>query len=230
MDVHNTVMYTLKATKKEYPQNLKNIYRYPKVLYCNGRKEILSERLITIVGTREMTTYGKSVVNELLSCVPRELNIAFVSGLAIGVDSQVHKMCLKRGLDTVAVVAGGIGSGFPKINNEIYEKICKKGLVLAEFPKGTEIRKGMFPIRNRILAGISDTTIVIEGGLNSGSLITANLALEYGRDVFVIPGDITRGSSKGGNNLIKQGADVITGIEDFLSIIGISGEQMRIGI
>ncbi len=223
-------MYTLKASETAYPQNLKNIYRYPNVLYCKGRKEILSERLITIVGTREMTTYGESVVKKLLSSVPKDLDVAFVSGLAIGIDSQVHKICLERGLDTVAVIAGGIDKGFPERNRAIYDEICKKGIALAEFPQGTEIKRGMFPIRNRILAGLSDTAIVIEGGLKSGSLLTANLALEYGRDVFVIPGDITRKSSKGCNNLIKQGADVITGVEDFLDILGISGEQIRIGI
>lgn len=223
-------MYTIKASNKEYPSDLRNIYRYPNVLYCKGNKEILSRRLITIVGTRTMSTYGKWVVRNLLSSVPKELNIAFVSGLAIGIDSQVHMMCLERGLKTVAVIAGGIDKGFPERNRGIYDEICRKGIVVAEFPEGTQTRKGMFPIRNRILAGMSDTTIVIEGGLESGSLLTANLALEYGRDVFVVPGDITRESSKGCNSLIKQGADIITGVEDFLGILGIDGQQIRIGI
>ncbi len=223
-------MYTIKASDKEYPSDLRNIYRYPNVLYCKGNKEILSKRLITIVGTRTMSTYGKWVVRYLLSFVPKELNVAFVSGLAIGIDSQVHRMCLEKGLSTIAVIAGGIDKGFPEQNRGIYDEICKKGIVAAEFPKGTQTRKEMFPIRNRILAGMSDTTIVIEGGLESGSLLTANLALEYGRDVFVVPGDITRESSKGCNSLIKQGADIITGIEDFLGILGIDGEQIRIGI
>lgn len=223
-------MYIIKAADKEYPGNLRNIYRYPNVLYCKGNKEILSRRLITIVGTRAMSTYGGWVVRNLLSSVSKELNVAFVSGLAIGIDSQVHKMCLEKGLATIAVIAGGIDKGFPAQNREIYEEICKKGTVVAEFPEGTETRKEMFPIRNRILAGMSDTTIVIEGGLNSGSLLTANLALEYGRDVFVVPGDITRESSKGCNSLLKQGADIITGVEDFLDILGIDGEQIRIGI
>ena len=223
-------MYILKTSDAEYPQNLKNIYRYPKFLYCEGKREILFKRLITIVGTRGMTTYGELVVKELLSSIPIDLNVAFVSGLAIGIDSQVHNICLERGLDTIAVIAGDISSGFPERNRNIYDEICKKGLVVAEFPKGTETRREMFPIRNRILAGMSDTTIVIEGGLKSGSLLTANLALEYGRDVFVIPGDITRESSKGCNSLIKQGADVITGVEDFLDIMGIDGQQIQIGI
>ena len=223
-------MYIIKASNKEYPSNLRNIYRYPNVLYCKGNKEILSRRLITIVGTRAMSTYGRWVVRNLLSSVSKELNVAFVSGLAIGVDSQVHKMCLERGLATVAIVAGGIDKGFPEQNRGIYDEISKKGIVVAEFPEGTQTRKEMFPIRNRILAGVSDTTIVIEGGLDSGSLLTANLALEYGRDVFVVPGDITRESSKGCNYLIKQGADIITGVEDFLDILRIDGEQIRIGI
>ena len=223
-------MYAIKVSDKEYPSNLKNIYRYPNVLYCKGNKEILSKRLITIVGTRAMSTYGEWVVRNFLSSVPKELNVAFVSGLAIGIDSQVHKICLEKGLATVAVIAGGIDKGFPEQNRGVYEEICKKGIVAAEFPQGTIIKKGMFPIRNRILAGLSDTTIVIEGGLESGSLLTANLALEYGRDVFVVPGDITRESSKGCNYLIKQGADIITGVEDFLDILRIDGEQIRIGI
>lgn len=223
-------MYIINSLAKEYPSNLRHIYRYPKILYCIGNKEILSKRLITIVGTRSMSTYGKLVVRNLLSSVPRNLNVAFVSGLAIGIDSEVHKICLERNLSTLAVVAGGIDKGFPKQNKDVYEQICKKGIVIAEFPKGTKIRKGMFPARNRILAGMSDTTIVVEGGLNSGSLLTATLALEYGRDVFVIPGDITRESCKGCNSLIKQGADVITGVDDFLDILGINGDQMKIGI
>jgi len=223
-------MYTVESSSKEYPSNLLNIYRYPKILYCRGNREILSKRLITIVGTRTMSTYGQLVVKNLLSSVPSELNVAFVSGLAIGIDSEVHKTCLERSLSTVAVVAGGIDKGFPEQNRGMYERICKKGLTIAEFPKGTQVQKGMFPIRNRILAGISDTTIVVEGGLNSGSLLTATLALEYGRDVFVVPGDIMRESCKGCNGLIKQGADVITGVEDFLDILGINGEQIRIGI
>jgi len=223
-------MYAIKASGKEYPSNLKNIYRYPNILYCKGNKEILSKRLITIVGTRTMSTYGKWVVRKLLSSVPKELNVAFVSGLAIGIDSQVHLMCLEKGLATVSVIAGGIDKGFPERNRGIYDEICRKGIVVAEFPEGTQTRKEMFPIRNRILAGMSDTTIVIEGGLESGSLLTASLALEYGRDVFVVPGDITRESSKGCNSLIKQGADIITGVEDFLDILGIDGQQIRIGI
>lgn len=223
-------MYTIKASDKEYPINLLNICRYPQILYCKGDKEIFSKRLITVVGTRSMSTYGRWVVRNLFSNIPKDFPVAFVSGLAIGIDSLVHQICLENKLSTIAVIAGGIDNGFPIRNKELYEDICKNGLVLAEFPIGTKIKRGMFPIRNRILAGISDTTIIIEGGISSGTMLTANLALEYGRDVFVIPGDITRASSQGCNNLIKQGADIITGVDDFFDILGIKKGQMSINV
>ncbi len=211
-----------------YPSVLKQIYNYPKCLYYKGNIEILKTRMVTIVGTRKITSYGKKVVRSILYNFPSGLFVSFVSGLAIGIDVYVHKVCMENNLRTVAVVAGGLDNGYPKCNKREYEQISETNLVLAEYPCGTKLIKGMFPIRNRILAGISDTVVVIEGDIDSGSMITANLALEYGRDVYVIPGDIFRKTSRGCNELIKQGAGIITSREDFLNIFNIYSEQMYI--
>ncbi|MDD4382119.1 MAG: DNA-processing protein DprA [Candidatus Dojkabacteria bacterium] len=211
-----------------YPFLLKQIHNYPKCLYYKGDLELLKGRLVTIVGTRKITSYGKQVVRSMLYNFPSLLSVSFVSGLAIGVDVYVHRLCLENNLRTVAVVAGGLDNGYPKCNGKEYEQISETNLVLAEYPCGTKLIKGMFPIRNRILAGISDTVIVIEGDIDSGSMITADLALEYGRDVYVIPGDIFRKTSRGCNELIKQGAGIIASREDFLNIFNIYSEQMYI--
>lgn len=211
-----------------YPLLLKQIHDYPKCLYYKGDINLLKMRMVTIVGTRDITSYGEEVITNILYNFPTEFPVSFVSGLAIGVDVYVHRMCLENNLRTVAVVAGGLDSGYPKRNIKVYEQISETNLILAEYPCGTKLIKGMFPIRNRILAGISDTVIVIEGDIDSGSLITANLALEYGRDVYVIPGDIFRKTSRGCNELIKQGADIITSREDFLNIFNIYLDQMYI--
>jgi DNA processing protein len=211
-----------------YPTLLKQIYNYPRCLYYKGNINLLKGRMITIVGTRDITTYGEEVIKSIFYNFPIDLQVSFVSGLAIGVDVYVHKVCLENNLRTVAVVAGGLDGGYPKRNVKVYEQISETDLILAEYPCGTKLIKGMFPIRNRILAGISDTIIVIEGDVDSGSMITANLALEYGRDVYVIPGDIFRKTSRGCNQLIKQGAGIITSREDFLNIFNIYFDQMYI--
>jgi DNA processing protein len=126
--------------------------------------------------------------------------------LAYGVDSCAHNLALKRGIGTVAVVAGGIDKGFPSGNSKLYEDLCNRGAVISEFPPGKNIVKGMFPMRNRLMAAMSSSTLVVEAGERSGSLITSQVALDLGRDVFSVPGDINRTYSRGCNRLIAGGA------------------------
>ena len=220
-------MAVIKFGEMEYPELLKEIHNPPRNLFCRGNTRLLSKRCITIVGTREATRYGYSVLNILLKKYIGLLDVCIVSGMARGIDTAVHSRCLELGIPTIAVIAGGVENIYPASSGYIYEEICKKGLVIAEYDGRVEMHKGMFPMRNRILAGISDTTVVIEAGLKSGSLLTANLALEFGRDIFVVPGDINKESSQGCNMLIKQGAEVITSPEDFMAILGLENHQFK---
>lgn len=212
---------------ERYPKLLREIHNPPQHIYFKGNVDFLSKRCITIVGTREATIYGKRVLDMFLKSYMNVLDICVVSGMAHGIDTMVHRRCLKLGIPTIAVIAGGIENIYPISNAELYKEICKNGLVMAEYEGMVAMHKGMFPMRNRILAGISDTTVVIEADIQSGSLVTANLALEFGRDVYVVPGDITRNTSHGCNMLIKQGAEIISSEEDFKEILGIKGEQFK---
>lgn len=211
----------------KYPNLLKEIHNPPKQLHCNGDMDLLTKRCLTIVGTRKATRYGKEVLDMFLQPYLVDLDICVVSGLAEGIDTMAHRRCLELGIPTIAVIAGGIGNIYPISNTKLYEDISEKGLVMAEYEGKVEMHKGMFPMRNRILAGISEITIVIEADIQSGSLVTANLALEYGRDVYVIPGDIFKSTSRGCHSLIKQGAGIIGSEEDFKQVLGVEGEQIK---
>jgi DNA processing protein len=210
-----------------YPRFLKEIHKPPKQLHCKGNVDLLKKRCLTIVGTRKATRYGKEVLDMLLQPYLIDLDICIVSGLAEGIDTMGHRRCLELGIPTIAVIAGGIGNIYPLSNAKLYEDISEKGLVMAEYGGKVEMHKGMFPMRNRILAGISETTVVIEADIQSGSLVTANLALEFNRDVYVIPGDIFKSTSRGCHSLIKQGAGIIAGEEDFKQVLGIEGDQIK---
>ena len=212
----------------KYPSLLKEIHNPPKRLYYKGNIDLLTKKILTIVGTRKATKYGFEVLNMLLQTYPIDLDICIVSGLARGIDTMVHRRCLELGIPTIAVIAGGIENIYPISNTKLYNDICSRGLVMAEYDGKVDMHKGMFPMRNRILAGLSETTIVIEADIRSGSLVTANLALEFNRDVYVIPGDITKDMSRGCNLLIKQGADVITCEDDLKQILGIEAEQLKL--
>ena len=158
---------------KEYPKSLKNIADPPKEIYCIGNLDLLNFPCVTIVGTRAMTKYGQKVVENFLVEELNNLDIVFVSGLAKGIDTQVHSCCLKNGLKTIAVVAGGIDVGYPKSNIELYKRISKEGLVISEYPRGFRLEKYMFPRRNRIMVGISNSVIVIKSIEKGGYLISA---------------------------------------------------------
>lgn len=223
-------MPILEYSNTVYPYLLKEIYHPPKLLYYVGDIDLLKRRCITIIGTRSITQYGKYIVKYLLDEGIKDLDIAIVSGMALGVDALVHRTCLDLGIKTVAIVPGSMSSSIPKRNEEIFNNIFKNDLVLAEFPEGKKLGKEMYVLRNRLLAGISDTTVVIEAGEKSGSLITARYALENNRDLYALPGNINSEMSKGCNLLLKDGASPILCKEDFLEILGLQNNQVLLNI
>ncbi len=207
--------------ESEYPENLKIIDKPPILLFAKGNINILGNKCITIVGTRKNSSYGHRIVQGLIENIENEgINgICLVSGLAYGIDTLVHRYCLQNKLSTIVVVAGGINVGFPKRNAFLYSKIAEEGLILAEFPIDFEVRKGMFPMRNRILAGLSECTIVVEAPELSGSLITAHYSADMGKDVYSFPDNIFNNLSCGMNKLIKEGAIPLGSIEEAVDVV-----------
>ena len=203
----------ININEREYPQVLKEIYDPPISLYVKGNIEKLNNKNIGIVGCRECTTYGKKSA-EYFSYNLSKQNINIVSGLAKGIDSYAHLGSLNTG-NTIAVLGNGLDMIYPKENLELANEIIKRGgTIISEYPCGTKPDKMKFPARNRIISGISSGIIVIEAKEKSGTLITVDFALEQGRDVFVVPGNINSINSVGTNDLIKQGARVVTTYED----------------
>ena len=199
--------------EKNYPQLLKEIYDPPISLYVKGNIEKLNNKNIGIVGCRECTTYGKKSA-EYFSYNLSKQNINIVSGLAKGIDSYAHLGSLNTG-NTIAVLGNGLDMIYPKENLELANEIIKRGgTIISEYPCGTKPDKMKFPARNRIISGISSGIIVIEAKEKSGTLITVDFALEQGKDVFVVPGNINSINSVGTNDLIKQGARLVTTYED----------------
>lgn len=203
--------------EKEYPQNLKKIYDAPISLYIKGNYKILNNKNIAIVGCRDCSEYGKKASKYFAYNLAKK-NIGIVSGLAKGVDSYSHIGCMCANGNTIAVVGNGLDSIYPKENIELANKIVEnKGCIISEYPCGTKPDKMNFPARNRIISGISFGIIVVEAKEKSGTLITVDFALEQGRDVFVVPGNINSVNSVGTNELIKQGAKLISNYEDIFS-------------
>ena len=207
---------------EDYPPVLKQIDSPPMFFYYRGKLEPFVER-IGIVGTRQNTPYGQSVALELgkeLAAV----GLTVVSGAARGIDTFAHRGALKTGR-TVAVLGCGINYVFPRENKKLYEEIAERGVVLSEFPPQMTPSAGTFPPRNRIIAGLCRGVIVVEAGEKSGALITSSYAGDFGRDVFVIPGQIYSEKSKGCNDLIRDGATLIKSAQDVLNDWNIIAEK-----
>lgn len=198
---------------EEYPPMLREIDDPPMVLYVRGEQPIDSARAIAIVGTRRGTRYGKMVAGRFASQLALK-GFIIVSGLAAGIDAAAHQGTLDVGGFTVAVMGCGIDYPYPKRNQPIYERIVETGVVMSEYPMGSRPAKWTFPQRNRILSGLSRGVLVIQAPERSGSLITARCALEQGRDVFAVPGNINGLTSAGSNRLIKQGAKLVDSVDD----------------
>jgi DNA processing protein len=198
----------------EYPARLREIYDPPPLLYVRGNIGLLGKHLISVVGSRRPTPYGNQMAERLARDLA-ERGVVIVSGLARGVDSCAHKGALStlHGA-TIGVLGCGIDVVYPKENKKIFADMETRGAIVTEFPMGTFPAPQNFPIRNRIIAGMSLGVVVVEGAQYSGSLITARLAMEFGREVFGVPGNATQPTSFGPNQLIKQGAKLVTSWED----------------
>lgn len=199
-----------------YPFILKNIYLPPPVLYYYGCIEDVSfESSVAIVGSRSASYYGLKMSEKIASELA-SLGITIVSGMARGVDSSAHIGTLKGGGKTVAVLGNGIDVIYPKENGNLYKEIIENGLVLSEYPPGVQPMPYNFPRRNRIISGLSMGIVVVEAAAKSGSLITARYALEQGREVYALPGNVNNKNSTGTNLLIRDGAKLITSCKDIL--------------
>jgi DNA processing protein len=199
----------------QYPRQLLTIYDPPFLIYTKGISMDWGKPWVALVGSRNMTSYGR----EMAFWLGRELaarGIGVVSGLARGIDTWAHKGALKGGGETVAVLGSGLDKCYPPENRGLMQEIMAQGLLLSEFPLGIGPKPQHFPMRNRIISGISLGTVVVEAALKSGALITADLALEQGREVFALPGPITSPASRGCHNLIKQGAKLVQDVDDLL--------------
>ena len=206
----------VKYTDDEYPQKLNNIPNKPIVLYMKGNLENLNNESVAIVGSRMASLYGKKNAY-FFSYELAKRNVNIVSGLAKGIDSYSHIGALKAKGKTIAVIGCGIDKIYPKENEKLYHEILKNdGLIISEYIVGTKPEKTNFPRRNRIISGISDAVIVVEAGAKSGSLITANYAINQGKEVWAIPGNINLANSVGTNELIKDGANVLTKLGDII--------------
>ena len=201
---------------KEYPSLLRKIYSPPICLYIKGNKDILNNVSISIIGCREASNYGINTAKEFAYNISKQ-DVNIVSGLAKGIDSAAHLGAIKAKQKTVAVLGNGLDTIYPKENFKLAQDILNSnGAIISEYPLGTAPRKEHFPARNRIISGISNGTLVIEAREKSGTLITVDFALEQGRDVFVVPGNIDSQNSTGTNRLIKQGAKLVTCWEECL--------------
>lgn len=199
-----------------YPKLLREIYCPPTVLFYNGNLSLLSrQRAIAIVGARMMTSYGEQAIKCLIPGVVAN-QLTTVSGLAKGVDALVHEATLANAGSTIAVIGNGLDITYPKQNAQLQNQIQKEGLILSEYPRGARPLRHHFVERNRIIAGLTTATCVVEARKNSGSLITASLALTENRNVLAIPGGIFSGNSQGTNQLIAAGARPLIELDDVL--------------
>ncbi|MDI3540555.1 DNA processing protein DprA [Koleobacter methoxysyntrophicus] len=211
----------------EYPYLLKNIYDPPPLLYFLGKLSDNDRGTIAVVGSRKATSYGKYTAEK----ISRELageGITIISGMAVGIDTFAHKGALSGGGSTIAVLGSGVDVIYPKRNAGLMQEIIKNGAVISEFPPGTQPVQSNFPARNRVISGLALGTVVVEAGERSGALITADFALEQGREVFAVPGNINSIYSKGTNKLIKQGAKLVDSVYDILDELGISSRKSQI--
>lgn len=198
----------------KYPQKLIHCIDSPPFLFYKGNTNFNAEKIISIVGTRNCTEYGKKICEEIVSDL-KAYNVTIVSGLAMGIDVIAHKACIKNEMPTIAILAHGLGSVYPVAHKSIAESITENGAIVSEYVHNVKAETGFFPMRNRIVAGISDATIVIETQKKGGSMITAELALGYNKDVFAVPGRIKDSKSEGCNYLIQsQKAQLITSAAD----------------
>jgi len=228
----NVPVWPLTLADEFYPPLLKEINSPPFLIYVRGRQSEIFEKKdffscpsLGVVGTRRMTAYGRQVTSLLVQDLA-EAGLVIVSGLAWGVDSLAHQTALKKGGKTIAVLGCGINMVYPPQAYQLSEEIAQKGLIISEFPPKMPPLPGNFPSRNRIIAGLSAGVLVTEGAQKSGSLITASLAADFGREVFAVPGPITYPLCAGPIFLLKNGAKLVSSAEDILEEFNLKGKKL----
>ena len=204
-------------SESKYPDKLKKIYDPPHKIYVLGNRRLLYEKGIAIVGAREATEYGKKVAYNFAKDISNN-GIVVISGLAVGIDEYAHIGALHG--KTIAVLGSGIDKMYPRKNIGLAREIIRNGgCIISEYPLGTKPERLHFPQRNRIISGLSDGVVVVEASTKSGALITADFALEQGKEVFAVPGDICKKQSEGTNKLIQEGAVIVTSSKEILDYI-----------
>ncbi|MGN0159586.1 MAG: DNA-processing protein DprA [Brotaphodocola sp.] len=203
-----------------YPQKLLEIPDYPVGLYIRGKIPEETIPSVAIVGARNCSAYGEQIAEEFARMLSKE-GVQIISGLALGIDSAAHRGALKGETATYGVLGCGVNICYPSSNYKLYEKMIESGGIISEFPLNTKPKPGNFPMRNRIISGMADAVLVVEAKERSGSLITAEMGLEQGREIFAVPGRITDCLSKGCNDLIQQGAHLANSPNDILEYLGV---------
>lgn len=206
--LHQTGTKICTIIDEDYPQLLKEMYQPPLVLYYQGDWSLTKKNMLGVVGSRIISDYGKKVVKDIIPSIVTA-GVVTVSGLAKGIDYEVHKQTLETGGRSIAIIGTGLDRFYPSQNRELQNQMATEHLVVSEYPLGTGPQKLHFPMRNRIIAGMSQGVLVIEAKERSGSLITANLALQENREVFAVPGNILNPAFKGTNQLIQAGAKAV---------------------
>jgi DNA processing protein len=219
---------------EEYPPRLRHVHNAPPVLYVKGDILPRDEWAVAVVGTRASRAYGRQMVEEIAGDLARS-GITVVSGLARGIDSLAHRAALRAGGRTIAVLGCGIDIIYPHEHGDLARSIVDRGALITEYPLGTKPEGGNFPPRNRIISGLSLGTLVVEAGKRSGALITADYALEQGREVFALPGNANSPKSEGTNRLIQEGAaKLIVSVEDILEELNLTlvehHQEMRMAV
>ncbi len=219
-------VWIINHADERYPALLKRIYDPPPILYIKGSLSSADNLSVAIVGSRRCGLYGQEQASRFAHLLS-SAGFTICSGMARGIDTYAHQGALAGGGRTIAVQGCGLGTVFPPENKKLFELIAESGACISELPLGYEPLSENFPPRNRIIAGLSLGTIVIEAGLNSGALITAEAAMENGREVMAVPGKIDSPLSRGSNRLLKQGAKLVESVEDVAEALGYIGEQLQ---
>lgn len=219
MSINKYITEKMKVLNYEdeiYPEKLRNIYDSPKILYFIGNKNLLYMKSIAIIGCRNCTKKGAYNAYKLAYELAKK-DVCIISGMARGIDTYSHIGAIKAKGKTIAVLGSGLDVIYPKENDRLYIEILKSGgLIITEYPLGSKPEKYHFPERNRIISGLSNGVLVIEAKEKSGTMITVDFALDQGKDIYAVPGDIQSANSFGTNNLIKEGAIPVTTVEDII--------------
>ncbi len=221
-------IYFITHLDTEYPQKLLDIPDYPAALYIRGKLPSELKPSAAIVGARNCSAYGEQIAEEFARMLSAE-GVQIISGLALGIDGAAHRGAIRGGTSTFCVLGCGVNICYPSAHYKLYESMLEQGGIISEFPMDTRPGAGNFPMRNRIISGMADVILVVEAKERSGSLITAEMGLEQGKDIFAVPGRITDGLSRGCNDLIRQGAHLASSPNDILEYLSVKcGKELII--